>query len=93
MGCVSDNYKISVCRILILAVLCISWNIFFFAGISLVDEQTGQSDEKPGLSNIGVRHAYTLPKSAHATSSETEQIVPESEGPSLAELMAEMKSI
>ncbi|XP_020280729.1 ubiquitin-like modifier-activating enzyme 5 [Pseudomyrmex gracilis] len=63
-------------------------------GISLIDEQTGQSDEKPCLSNIGVRHAYTVPsKSANATSSETEQIVPESEGPSLEELMAEMKSI
>ena len=63
-------------------------------GISLVDEQGCQPDEKsPVLSTSGVRYVYTIPTSTHATNSEREQTVPESTGLSLEELMAEMKSI
>ncbi|XP_011347863.1 ubiquitin-like modifier-activating enzyme 5 isoform X2 [Ooceraea biroi] len=60
-------------------------------GISLVDEQSEQSDKKTSTS--GVRHAYTVPAHTRADSSEREQTVPESTGPSLEELMAEMKAI
>lgn len=67
---------------------------FFFVGISLVDEQGCQPDEKsPVLSTSGVRYVYTIPTPTHATNSEREQTVPESTGLSLEELMAEMKSI
>ncbi|CAL1687735.1 unnamed protein product [Lasius platythorax] len=63
-------------------------------GISLVDEQGCQPDEKsPVLSTSGVRYVYTIPTPTHATNSEREQTVPESTGLSLEELMAEMKSI
>lgn len=59
----------------------------------MVDEQSGHSDEKTNiLSTPGVRHAYTVPTPTYATNSE-EQIIPESTGLSLEELMAEMKSI
>jgi len=61
-------------------------------GISLVDEQSGQLDEKPCvLSTPGVRHAYTV-LSTNATNSE-DQSIPESTEQSLEELIAEMKSI
>lgn len=65
--------------------------VFYFIGISLVDEQSGQLDKESNhvLSTSGVRRAYTIPK----TDSEEEQTVPESTGLSLEELMAEMKAI
>lgn len=66
---------------------------FFFIGISLIDEQSGQPDEETSVSTSGVRYAYTISTPTYATNSEREQTVPESTGVSLEELMAEMKSI
>jgi len=70
--------------------IILNWALFYFTGISLVEEQSGQPDKEPNvLSTSGVRRAYTIPKA----DSEEEQTVPESTGLSLEELMAEMKAI
>ncbi|XP_076243805.1 ubiquitin-like activating enzyme 5 [Calliopsis andreniformis] len=59
-------------------------------GISLVDEQDQQVDENVRPSFMGVKQAYSVPSPSN--DSQNNQTISES-GPSLEELMAQMKSI
>ncbi|XP_046752473.1 ubiquitin-like modifier-activating enzyme 5 [Diprion similis] len=60
-------------------------------GISLIDETVSDIEDTSATVNIGVRQAYTLPE--RPTDPEPEIVSTETSGPSLEELMAQMKSI
>ena len=59
-------------------------------GISLVDEQDQDVDENEPLTRMGVKEAYSIP--SQSANSQIHQ-APSESGPSLEELMAQMKSI
>lgn len=63
----------------------------FVTGISLIDETVPDAVEDSSVTEIsGVRQAYTLPSRPVETEPE---VAAGSSGPSLEELMAQMKSI